>query len=90
MRRLVAPRAPRNRVRYSTVHRNTCPLPAHLQRAPRHEANPGTLGVLSYTLESYTENLSVLSFPLEYYNWLVEYTQFHPQVACQRRVNKWD
>jgi hypothetical protein len=61
------------------VYRNT---------RPRHEANPGTFGVLSYNLEPYTEILSVLSFPLEYLDWQVQYTQFYPQVAGQQRVNK--
>ena len=61
---------------------------ARLQRAPRHESNPGTFGVLSYNLGPYTEILSVLSFPLEYLDWQVQYTQFYPQVASQQRVNK--
>jgi hypothetical protein len=39
---------------------------ARLQRAPRHEANPSTFGVLSSTLGPYSEILYVLSFPLEY------------------------
>jgi hypothetical protein len=61
---------------------------ARLQRAPRHEANPSTFGVLSSNLGPYTEILSVLSFPLEYLDWQVQYTQFYPQVAGQQRVNK--
>jgi hypothetical protein len=61
---------------------------ARLQRAPRHEANLGTFGVLSYNLGHYTEILSVLSFPLEYLDWQVQYPQFYPQVAGQQRVNK--
>ena len=59
-----------------------------LQCAPRHEANPGTFGVLSYNLGPYTEILSVLSFPLEDLDRQVQYTQFYPQVAGQQRVNK--
>jgi hypothetical protein len=39
---------------------------ARLQRAPRHEANPSTFGVLSSTLGPYSEILYALSFPLEY------------------------
>jgi hypothetical protein len=42
---------------------------ARLQRAPRHEANPSTFGVLSFSLRPYTEILYVLSFPLEYLDW---------------------
>jgi hypothetical protein len=61
---------------------------AWLQRAPRHEANPSTFGVLSSTLGPYSEILYVLSFSLEYLNWQVQYTQFYPQVADQQRVNK--
>jgi hypothetical protein len=61
---------------------------ARLQRAPRHEANTGTFGLLSYNLGPYIEILSVLSFPLEYLDWQVQYTQFYPQVAGQQRVNK--
>jgi hypothetical protein len=61
---------------------------AWLQRAPRHEANPSTFGVLSSTLGPYTEILYVLSFPLEYLDWQVQYTLFYPQVAGQQRVNK--
>jgi hypothetical protein len=61
---------------------------ARLQRAPRHEANPSTFGVLSSSLGPYTEILYVLSFPLEYLDWQVQYTQFYPQVAGQQRVNK--
>jgi hypothetical protein len=61
---------------------------AQLQRALRHEANPGMFGVLSYILGPYTEILSILSFPLEYLDWQVQYTQFYPQVAGQQRVNK--
>jgi hypothetical protein len=53
-------------------------LYARLQRAPRHEANPLTFGVLSSSLGPYTEILSVLSFPLEYLDWQVQYTQFYP------------
>jgi hypothetical protein len=55
---------------------------------PRHVANPGTFGVLSYNLGPYTEILFVLTFPLEYLDWQVQYTQFYPQVAGQQRVNK--
>jgi hypothetical protein len=53
---------------------------AWLQRAPRHEANPGTFGVLIYNLGPYTKILSVLNFPLEYLDWQVQYTQFYPQL----------
>ena len=48
----------------------------------------GLFGVLIYNLGPYTEILSVLSFPLEYLDWQVQYTQFYPQVAGQQRVNK--
>jgi hypothetical protein len=58
------------------------------QHAPRHEANPATFGVLSSNLGPYIEILSKLSFPLEYLDWQVQYTQFYPQLAGQQRVNK--
>ena len=65
-------RAPRNRVRYCTVHDHTRRLPP---RAPRHVyrasrfplvSNLGHLVVLSYTLEDSTGSLVVLSFALQY------------------------
>jgi hypothetical protein len=70
-------------IKTKVMYTTTCVRYARLQRALRHEANPGTFGVLSYNLGPYTKKLSVLSFPLEYLDLQVQYTQFYPQLAGQ-------